>query len=426
MAAALVRVAAAFADRLKSAGLDPGRLLATAVGAADVKALGEQLAFRARFEAALREVMEALGPRHLTVIIDDLDRCRPDQVAEVMEAVNFLAGAGGCFIVLGIDREKVLTAMGLAHREMAREFAPPGETDERRIRALYAEHYLAKLIQMEIPVPRFDADAARRLSAAAARPDGGPRPERAWLPAAIGLGVLLYVAAFFGAGYWTAQWLEGSAPPAPAAEGRPGPAESAPARLCAQSPEPRPVDRPPVPSSSMPADDRPIVIIPTPAPPPAWWWLAVLPILVLLGLAAWLQWRRPSLALVEEDTPQFARALEVWAEAAFLARPNPREMKRFLNRLRFANTGRETPDGPTMVGLAVLAHKDRRRVEAFRDGRIGLEELTGTSGNDADDFAEAVKRAMNALRSNGLPAFRPSPADARAFLAAWTAVTVRA
>ncbi|WP_114376020.1 hypothetical protein [Elioraea thermophila] len=142
-------------------------------------------------------------------------------------------------------------------------------------------------------------------------------------------------------------------------------------------------------------------------------------------MAAWLQGRRPSLALVEVDTPEFTRALEAWAEAAFLARESPREMKRFLNRLRFANTGPTTPDGPTMVGLAVLAHKDRRRVEAFRDGRIGLEALSGTSRNDQDAFAEAVERAMAALRSDGLP-FQPSPEDARAFLDAWTAVTVRA
>lgn len=102
-----------------------------------------------------------------------------------------------------------------------------------------------------------------------------------------------------------------------------------------------------------------------------------------------LQWRRPSLALVEVDTPEFTRALEAWAEAAF------------------------------------LAHKDRRGLEAFRDRRIGLEALTGTSRNDQDAFAEAVQRAMAALRSDGLP-FQPSPEDARAFLDAWTAVTVRA
>ncbi|MBK1661977.1 P-loop NTPase fold protein, partial [Paracraurococcus ruber] len=175
--AAAWRFLAGFGDRLKSGGLDPGRLMAAVAGATGAKQLGAQLAFRARFAEALAEVAEALGDRTLTVVVDDLDRCRPDQVAEAMEAINFLTNAAGCFVILGIAREQVLLAMGLAHRDMAKEMAPDG-TPEREARILYAENYLQKLIQIEVPVPGFDQAAAGRLVAAAREERAPPRRRR--------------------------------------------------------------------------------------------------------------------------------------------------------------------------------------------------------------------------------------------------------
>ena len=41
------------------------------------------------------------------------------------------------------------------------------EERERKGRARYAERFLEKLIQIEVPVPRFDKSAAERLVAAA-------------------------------------------------------------------------------------------------------------------------------------------------------------------------------------------------------------------------------------------------------------------
>jgi KAP family P-loop domain len=108
-------------DRLSSAGLDPGRLLAAAGRATRWRDLGVQLAFRDRFKEALKEVTTALGRRTLTILIDDLDRCRPDQIAEVLEAINFLTDADGCFVAFAYARPQVLAGIGLAHREIAAE-----------------------------------------------------------------------------------------------------------------------------------------------------------------------------------------------------------------------------------------------------------------------------------------------------------------
>jgi photosystem II stability/assembly factor-like uncharacterized protein/Cdc6-like AAA superfamily ATPase len=190
-----------FRDRLKSRGLDPGKLMASTVRATRWTDLGGQLAFRTRFAGALKEVTEALGDRRLTIIIDDLDRCRPDQIAEIMETINFLTNAGHCFVILGIDRKQVLNGIGLAYAAMAKEDAP-AETDERKARNRFAENYLRKLIQMEVPVPDFDAGAASRLVAEAGRENlqrAIAVTDRAWRIAAVGgVALTLAISGYFG------------------------------------------------------------------------------------------------------------------------------------------------------------------------------------------------------------------------------------
>ncbi len=170
---------AGFRDRLKSAGLDPGKLMAAARKSVRWKDLGAQLGFRARFDAALQEVMAALGRRTLTILIDDLDRCQPAQIAQVLESMNYLAASGGCFMVLAIAKEQVLAGIGLANKEIATELRP--DLDERTARDAYARDFLRKLIQIEVPVPRFNAAAVERLlGAATAEPPVGPA-DRVWL-----------------------------------------------------------------------------------------------------------------------------------------------------------------------------------------------------------------------------------------------------
>ncbi len=195
-------VAAGFRDRLKSAGLDPGKLVAAARKSVRWKELGVTLGFRARFDAALQEVTEALGRRTLTVLIDDLDRCQPAQIAEVLEAVNYLAASGGCFIVLAVAKEQVLAGVGLANAEIAKELYP--QLDERAAREAHAKDFLRKLIQIEVPVPKFDAEAAERLFGAAIASQPVTRPDRAWMAGvtAIALCAGLFVAGTIGHGLY--------------------------------------------------------------------------------------------------------------------------------------------------------------------------------------------------------------------------------
>ncbi|MBK1662533.1 hypothetical protein E2C05_32120 [Paracraurococcus ruber] len=146
-------------------------------------------------------------------------------------------------------------------------------------------------------------------------------------------------------------------------------------------------------------------------------------ILVLLAGGAVLYQARRREAVVVEDAPDFARALDHWAHAAFLARPSPRAMKRFLNRLRFVaavpESGAARLDGATVVGLGVLAHADRAALERYAAGG-------SLAPGAAPEVRDAIEAARWSQQEAGMPEFAPTREQARAFLALWSGVTVRA
>jgi phospholipase C len=70
----------------------------------------------------LRKVFALIPAKYLPMVIfiDDLDRCSPNKVADVIEAINlFLAGEfPDCMFVLGIDDEMVAAALDKAHSDV--------------------------------------------------------------------------------------------------------------------------------------------------------------------------------------------------------------------------------------------------------------------------------------------------------------------
>ena len=424
--AVLFQVFGTFRDRLQSAGLDPGRLMAAAAGSTRWRDLGGQLAFRVRFAEALQEVTAALGNNNLMILIDDLDRCDPRAVSEVMEAVNFLTSSGNCFVVMAVARTQVLKAMGLAHAEMAKEMAPEGMRDEREIRDHYAQRYLDKLIQIEMPVPKFDAEAAKRLSQSATELRASPS-DRAWVPAFVALALVVLVSAVgVGSNYaWHA--LQ---PPAPVPiQALPTPSVSAPVPSATPSAAPAAPERP----TQAEADRRPIMEMREPASPWRDWWLLLLGLpLVLAGIAAGVYaWRRPAV-IDEEDAPDFAKALDHWSEAAFMARPSPREMKRFLNRLRLAATDPAVPADATTVGLATIAQVDRTVLEECLNSGGTLDEKLSSEIESRDRVLREkwayVQGAITDSKNSSDPslAFAPTYDRVEKFLGAWTGFVIRA
>jgi hypothetical protein len=197
---------------------NPSSLLASDAPGSSAKRLKEQTAFRQRFAREFSDVTRALGRQRMLILIDDLDRCRPEKVREVLEAVNFLVSSGECFVILGMAREIVRHCVGLSFARVVdtmpwdafdlpqeeinrviertqREFAdaaggkkvPDVATAARR--AAFAELFLDKLVQIEISVPEpttaqkkklFETDDLRRKQESEAE----RRAER-WLHAAV-------------------------------------------------------------------------------------------------------------------------------------------------------------------------------------------------------------------------------------------------
>jgi photosystem II stability/assembly factor-like uncharacterized protein len=419
---ALLIVFVALRDRLSSAGLDPGRLMAAAGRATRWRDLGVQLAFRDRFKQALAEVTAALGRRTLTILIDDLDRCRPDQIAEVLEAINFLTDADGCFVAFGFARPQVLAGIGLANRDIAAELMAGEDTPE--IRKAYAEDYLRKLIQIEVQVPRFNAPAAERLVDSAFEVAAEPRPVRAWLPALGGLFLLLWVGVGMWGGYnlysmtedaWNAATtvsIKSAIEAPPAKSGQPAPLP--PLSGQAASPgEPNP--------SYFYRGESPSL--------PLWVLFVFIPALGLAVLAAVMEAHRPH-ATSDDDSKDFTTALHHWAVAAYEVRQSPREMKRFLNRLRFAAAGRPAylPDD-ILVGLAVLHHAGMQAELACMIEK-GVKVLFPAIDSRAVSSAVFVHIRdaldLEALERSGLPPFGPTSLQTKTFFALWEGVRVEA
>jgi len=186
--ASLMSFMALFVSRfnpLKGFGIAPASLLQTSRRWIQIPRFADRLSFRDQFGRAFGEVCSAFGSRRLVIIIDDLDRCKPDQVVEILEAVNFLTSNGDCFVFLGIDEHQVNHAVGLHYSDIAEQMrihkqadhedggdggikprAPSvlGEGERMAARQSYAKHYIQKLINISIPVPVADAKTPSKIA----------------------------------------------------------------------------------------------------------------------------------------------------------------------------------------------------------------------------------------------------------------------
>lgn len=150
----------------------------------------EKLGFTADADRDIRSLARVLAPDNesdphaLAVFVDDLDRCSSAHVVEVVEAMNQIFNSDarqGCVFVLGIDREIVASDIEVAYAptvEALRAAEPPlGEG--------FGMHFLDKLVQISVAVPRPTRPAIERLMASiverSAESDVGPVDEQAVL-----------------------------------------------------------------------------------------------------------------------------------------------------------------------------------------------------------------------------------------------------
>ncbi len=147
---------------LQAFGVDPLRLISS--GSRKDKKETPDPSARFLFAKDFAEVSQSLELGRVVIFIDDLDRCSHENVLEIMEAINFLAVSGQCYIVLGMAKTWVKTCIALGFKELAMESLKSQEghsrltqhTDDQVRRKQFAEHYLEKLINIEVPVPKIE------------------------------------------------------------------------------------------------------------------------------------------------------------------------------------------------------------------------------------------------------------------------------
>lgn len=88
----------------------------------DIPDYGTELGYIHRVEADLRRVLDSVPEQYrpIVIFIDDLDRCSPAKVAQVVEAVSLFLGGEfpNCMFVMGMDAEMVAAALQAAHQDM--------------------------------------------------------------------------------------------------------------------------------------------------------------------------------------------------------------------------------------------------------------------------------------------------------------------
>lgn len=352
-------------DGLKTVGLNPGNLLATLVGKSGATALEAQLSFRHRFAAEFARTSAALNPYTPVIIIDDLDRCDPKTVGEMMEAVNFLMSAGECFVVLAMDKQKVDRAVGWHFKEIAEDMSEPvvgpvaAEIDAaRRARLGFGRRYLEKLINLEIPLPAPSRDGVKAILTEPMAETAPGLDRRRWLGRAGGMGAAIMLLAAIAAGIHVADRIgHRLSPPSP----QDVVADAAPAPVAAV-----PSDQP-APARAEPRQRQSAGAAVVALEPVFGWDLFAFGLLLFVGGVGGIAWFEIQRAreVVIKDSPDFLAALEIWHPLIAATRPTPRDVKRYLNQIRLWAM-REPPRGgpvprlpdPAIVALGALAAGD--------------------------------------------------------------------
>jgi len=323
---------------LTAFGVNPASLLTTISQGNKIKDLDAQTSFRQKFAVEFKDVTRALGERSMLVFIDDLDRCRPENVRDLLEAVNFMVSSGECFVVMGMARETVEHCVGLSFKDVAEEMVddphvssgPPYDALDaaKRKRTEFARQYLDKLVNIEVPLPSPNNDQSRKLFIPDQPPQERAVQRRVRRTMAIAKRVMPVVMAMLliAGGFELGLYLESSSPQAAINQqfnipSQPGGTTGTPVL----PPTPVKVAIPKIAKLKVPNDPRPEL------------WVMAWPVYFMLAtmVAAfyWALTRKPD--LVVKDSVVFSKALEIWYPLVVARQRTPRSVKRFMNRLRY-------------------------------------------------------------------------------------------
>lgn len=114
-----------------------------------------KIGFIREFQQDFRLVVESVtqnGKWPLAIFVDDLDRCKPDKAAEVIEAVNLLLDSEYCIFVIGMDSSVLSRSIQAKYKEIQPYF----DNGDYTSRIGLGRHFLEKIIQIDFRVPQPD------------------------------------------------------------------------------------------------------------------------------------------------------------------------------------------------------------------------------------------------------------------------------
>jgi hypothetical protein len=302
--------------------LKPSELMATLRVNAKLADFSAQLGFRYKFAKEFSVAGQALRTSTnpgLVIFIDDLDRCAPENLTEVLESINFLTTAGPCFVFLGMDEPKVVEII-------AKQF---GDDAQR------ARQYLKKLINLTVPVPEVSEGNSISLSSGNRAPPSAdsPWPPRIraglrYVPDA-GIPALVLILGIWVLATVANNMSIASGPVPGVSAGGNTTADAGPTQTGPANPQP----------GSSNDGASPELRIPTVSAAQLMRHRQMQPYLgMALSALIILLWsvRRITIAQQDrvEDSRSFRDALTIWHPAVFAADPTPRGVKRHQNRLR--------------------------------------------------------------------------------------------
>ncbi|GGK76791.1 hypothetical protein GCM10012284_08440 [Mangrovihabitans endophyticus] len=115
----------------------------------------EKMAFLEEFSADFRDIVRIVcRDRPLVVIIDDLDRCLPEQTLQIVETIKLFLDVEGCVFLVAVDRDIIENAVAVQYRDLA--------SHEGLLRRI-SETYFEKIVQLPFSLPPVPAPAMDNL-----------------------------------------------------------------------------------------------------------------------------------------------------------------------------------------------------------------------------------------------------------------------
>jgi Cdc6-like AAA superfamily ATPase len=108
----------------------------------------QHIAFLDKFHDHFRDIVSSIaqsGNKRLAIFIDDLDRCSPDRIVQVLDAIKALVDVEGCVYLLALDSEVVQRAVGTKYKN---------DPDAQK-------EYIDKIIQIPFQLPPLTREDMR-------------------------------------------------------------------------------------------------------------------------------------------------------------------------------------------------------------------------------------------------------------------------